>query len=106
MNKKREYLRKKMSESDGVFNAKKETFEELINKFKRSGKPNYHFLVRASKSFQDTVYRFSQMMIQKEEFPQCFQETTLHMIFKGGKGRKHILSDNRFVHSNSGSPEL
>ena len=99
MNKKREYLRKKMSESDGVFNAKKETFGELINKFKRSGKPNYHLLVRASKSFQDTVYRFSQMMIQKEEFPQCFQETTLHMIFKGGKGRKHILSDNRFVHS-------
>ena len=23
----------------------------------------------------------------------------MHMIFKGGNGRKHILSDNRFVHS-------
>ena len=26
-----------------------------------------------------------------------FQYTTLHMIFKGGKGRKEILSDSRFI---------
>ena len=55
--------------------------------------------MKASQSFMDTIFKFSKMMIQKEEFPECFQETTLHMIFKGGKGRKHILSDNRFVHS-------
>ena len=39
------------------------------------------------------------MIQQKEELHQCFKETTLHMILKGGKGKKHILSDNRFVHS-------
>ena len=99
MNDKRNYLEKKINESDGDFQGEKETFYELIQKFKKAGKPNYHFLVRASTSFQDTVFKFSQMMIQKEEFPHCFKETTLHMIFKGGKGRKHILSDNRFVHS-------
>ena len=38
-------------------------------------------------------------MIEKEVFPSCFQETTIHMIFKGGKGRRQNLPDNRFVHS-------
>ena len=38
-------------------------------------------------------------MIEKEEFPSSFQETTLHLIFKGGKGQRQNLSDNCFVHS-------
>ena len=37
-------------------------------------------------------------MFEEEEFPVEFQNTTLHIIFKGGKGRKEILSDNRFIH--------
>ena len=32
--------------------------------------------------------------------------TTLHMIFKGGKGKKEILSDNRFIHSKTWMPRL
>ena len=38
-------------------------------------------------------------MIERETIPRSFQETTLHIIFKGGSGRRQILSDNRFVHS-------
>ena len=38
-------------------------------------------------------------MVRKEQFPGNFQNTTLHMIFKGGGGKRHILSDNRFVHT-------
>ena len=37
-------------------------------------------------------------MFQEEKFPEEFQYTTLHMIFKGGQGRKEILSDSRFIH--------
>ena len=96
---KKKYLEEKLTECDGDFSPQKETFDELIKKFQRSKKPNYNFLVKASQSFKDKVFEFSKMMIQKEDFPECFRETTLHMIFKGGKGRKHILSDNRFVHS-------
>ena len=65
MNAKKDYLNKKLEENDGSFGAQKETFNELIKKFKRSGKANYHFLVKGSKSFQDTVFKFSQIMIQK-----------------------------------------
>ena len=38
-------------------------------------------------------------MFREENFPNEFRDTTLHMIFKGGKGKKEILSDNRFIHS-------
>ena len=76
-------VRKRLMEIDGSFSPQKETFECLIDKFKRSRKPNYHFLVRAGKDFQNTVFNFCQMMMTKEEFPSSFRETTLHMIFAG-----------------------
>ena len=37
-------------------------------------------------------------MFKEEEFPEAFNKTTLHIIFKG-KGNKETLSDNRFIHS-------
>ena len=43
-------------------------------------------------------------MIEQEEFSSTFQETTLHMIFKGGKRRRQVLLDNRFIHSKSWFP--
>ena len=90
-----------MKIKENSFAPLKETFECLLNKFKRSRKPNYHFLVRAGQSFQNTVFKFCQVMMDKEEFPSSFQNTTLHMVFKGGKGRNHHLTDNRFIHSKS-----
>ena len=52
------------------------------------------------------VYKFCLEMIQKETFPRSFKDTTLHMIFKGGKGKRHNLSDNRFVHCKPWWPRL
>ena len=37
-------------------------------------------------------------MIEEEEFPCNFDNTTLHQIFKG-KGKREVLSNNRFIHS-------
>jgi hypothetical protein len=62
--------------------------------------------VKASKGFQDVVFKFAQLMIDKEQYPDCFKETTLHMIFKGGKGKRQNLSENRFVHSKFWLPRL
>ena len=44
-------------------------------------------------------------MCTEETFPSEFQNTTLHMVFKG-KGRKEVLSDNRFIHSKTWFPRL
>ena len=106
MKAKRDSLEKKLLECNGTFKPTKEAFEALIHKFKISRKQNYHFLVKASEGFQNVVFKFAQFMIEKEQFPDCFKETTLHMIFKGGKGKRHNLSANRFIHSKFWLPRL
>jgi hypothetical protein len=45
-------------------------------------------------------------MIEKEKFPSSIKNTTLHMIFKGGKGRRQNLADNRFIHTKPWWPRL
>ena len=70
----------------------------MIAKFKKSGKRNYDFLTKAGPQFQDAIFKFWLRMFKEEDFPEEFQNTTLHMIFiKGGKGRKEILLDSRFI---------
>ena len=64
------------------------------------------FLVKASEAFQNTVFKFSKIIIEKEELPECFKETTLHIIFKGGKGKRESLSSNHFIHSKFWFPRL
>ena len=52
--------------SDGQFEARKDTFFENIQKFKKSGKQNYNFLTRAGIKFQNTVFKLCQRMITEE----------------------------------------
>ena len=101
---KKDKVKERMEESDGNFNISEELFEEVVAKFKRSKKRNYDFITRAGKKFQNSVFMFCSRMIKEEQFPRCFQDTILHMMFKGGKGRREVLSDNRFIHSKSWLP--
>ena len=87
-----------LQQTDGEFQATKETFQYMIEKFRKSRKRNYDFLTKASPGFQDVIFKFCVRMFEEEEFPMEFQNTTLHMVFKGEKGRKEILSDSRFIH--------
>ena len=103
---KKEKVKVKLAENDGHFEIKNETFEKVMHKFKKSKKANYDLIVKASKLFQNGVFKFCQEMIAKEHFPNEFNTTTLHMIFKGGKGKKEVLSDNRFIHSKTWMPRL
>ena len=98
IDKKIKLVKELMEMKDGNFQAKKETFENMIQKFKKSRKRTYDFLTRANPKFQDVVFKFCEKMFKEEIFPDDFQNTTLHMVFKGGSLRKEILSHNRFVH--------
>ena len=49
---------------------------------------------------------FCKLMFEEEKFPESFQNTTLHMIYKGGKGRREMLPSNRFIHSKSWFPRI
>ena len=100
---KRSAMEKLLKESDGDFCTDEETFEKVIGKFKNSRKRN--FIVKADQKFQEMVFRSCKVMIQNEQFPTEFQNTTLHMIYKG-KGKKEDLSKNRFIHSKPWFPRL
>ena len=79
-----------LNSSSGTFTARKETFDKMINKFKKSQKRNYDFLTKAGLHFQNAVFLFCQRMYKEEAFPLESQNITLHMIFnpiKGGGGQ-------------------
>ena len=100
INRKKELVEDLLKVEGGIFQASKESFKKMVEKFKRSKKRNYDFLTKAGPQFQDMVFKFCQKMFAKEEFPRDFQDTTLHMIFKGGVGKKReTLDSNRFIHS-------
>ena len=102
---KKNVVKKLLKESDGDFCVNKEIFEKVVNKFKSSRKRNYDFIVKSDPKFQEMVFRLCKVMIENEKFPTEFQNTTLHMIYKG-KGRKEDLSKNRFIHSKPWFPRL
>ena len=84
--------------NDGNFEGTKETFEGSIIFFKsQEEEKNYDFLTKSGNKFQKVVYKMCKRMFREEEFPEAFNKTTLHIIFKG-KGNKETLSDNRFIH--------
>ena len=81
---------------------KKETFDAIVEKFKKSNKRNYDFLVKSSESFKSAVFKFSKRMIEEENYPEDFENTTLHQIFK--RGCKNELSSFRYIHSRTFLP--
>ena len=100
INRKKKLVQDLLKLKGGNFEASIDTYRKMIDKFKRSKKRNYDFLTKAGKEFQEMVFKFCQKMFEKEEFPRDFQDTTLHMIFKGGIGKKReSLDTNRFIHS-------
>ena len=103
---KKDSFQKFLSESEGTgnFNISRETFDFIICKFQKSKKRNYDFLVKAGEGFKTAVFNFTRIMCDEEKFPESFKNTTLHMIFKGGQGRKEKLSENRFIHSKNWFP--
>ena len=56
--------------------------------------------------FQSVVFMFCKLMFEEDKFPESFQNTTLHMIYKGRKGRHEWLPCNRFIHSKSWLPRI
>ena len=94
---KKDKVKEVLKGKTGEFVASYDTFEQMVKKFRKAGKRNYDFLTKSSKSFQTVVFKFCSKMFEEENFPNKFQNTTLHMLYKG-KGKRENLSDNRFIH--------
>ena len=88
---------------ESMFKPSRESFKRVLKKFKDNDKRNYDFLVKTGEKFKEGVFRLCRRMIEEEEFPCNFDNTTLHQIFKG-KGKRDVLSINRFIHSKEWLP--
>ena len=63
MQDKKDNLTMKLLECNWSFSPTFEGFQALVRKFKVSRKQNYNFLVKASEYFQNTVFKFSRIVI-------------------------------------------
>ena len=88
--------RMKDKDDDG-FELSKEDFDEVIEKFKKKSTKAYDFLTKADEEYKAAIFILCKKFIDKEEFPDMFKETVLHMIWKK-KGSAETLKNNRFVH--------
>ena len=88
---------------ESMFKPSRESFKRVLKKFKDNDKRNYDFLVKTGEKFKEGVFRLCRRMIEEEEFPCNFDNTTLHQIFKG-KGKREVLSNNRLIHSKEWLP--
>jgi hypothetical protein len=105
INEKIKNVKEILTDKGGEFETNYETFQWNINKFKKSGKKNYDFLTKSGQKFQKAVFKMCQRMLREERFPKFFQETTLHMLYKGS-GRKDSLPNQRFIHCKSWWPRV
>ena len=87
----------KMKEKDGEFEATKDVFDSVLETFKKNDKRNYDFLIKGGEKFKNSIFKFTKRMIEEEEIPENFDDTTLYNIYKG-VGRKEEFSSMRFLH--------
>ena len=99
---------KRMKEIQGEgFEVTKALFNKVADKVEKSGKRNYDFFVKTGKKHKTAIFQVTKRMVRDENFPGSFNKTTLHMLFKGGRGkRKEDLKANRFIHSRLWFPRV
>ena len=64
-----------------------------------------HPLVKSGDSFKEMIFNFGCRVLNNEEIPENFDETSLVQIYKG-KGPREILSNSRFIHMKPWLPKL
>ena len=103
----KEYVhQKQMEDTSGPgFIPSRGTFNKVLKKFKANDKRNYDFLVKTVEKFQEAVFKLARRMLLEEKFPEGFDLTTLHHIYKG-KGKREIMSNNRYIHIKEWLPML
>ena len=75
----------------------RDDFDDLVKKLKTKNKRSYDFLVRTGDHFKLVVFKLCKRLLEAEEFPARFYETTLHQLWKK-KFPKKDLGNHRFLH--------
>ena len=83
----------------------REDFDDIVNRFERKNKPAYYFLTNAGPNFQTSVFKLCKRLIEEEDFPKTFSETTLKQLWKK-KGSREDLNNHRYIHLKDWKPRL
>ena len=89
-------MRMKEEEDEG-FELLKEDFDEVLKKFGKKSTKAYDMILKSSDRYKEAIFEVCKLFIEKEDFPEKFRKTTLHMI-KKKKGSAEVLKQNRFIH--------
>ena len=94
-----------MSEGRNLrMNLPKTVFDQVLERMRRVNKPCYRLATRAAEAYTDALYDFFVKIVEKEEIPKSFAETTLTQLHK--KGPTSELGNWRFIHMKGATPRL
>ena len=81
-----------------------EEFFCVLCSFEAKKSPMYNFIINTGLRFRLAILKLCKKFIRKEEFPKCFDITTLIQIPK--KGSQLYLENSRFIHMKHWLPRL
>jgi hypothetical protein len=84
-------------DDDEGFKIGKDDFNEVLEKFGKKTSKAYNLILKADDKFQEAIFHLCKLFIDKEDFPDKFRKTILHMV-KKKNGLAEVLKQNRFIH--------
>ena len=72
-------------------------FKKVLDKIKKKGKQVYRLFVKAGAKYKEAIFKYMSKLIETEEIPLFFKNTTLTPIWKK-KGSALDLNNMRFIH--------
>ena len=94
-----------MSENKELrMNLPKPVFDLVLERMRRVNKPCYRLATKAAEAYTDAMYDFFVKIVEKEEIPKSFAETSLTQLHK--KGPTSDLGNWRFIHMKGSTPRL
>ena len=58
----------------------KDTYDEVVNKFKLNRNKSYDFLIESFEEYTYVIFLMCRRFLQSKIFPDKFRKTTLHQI--------------------------
>ena len=76
-------LKKLKEDDDDILEVQEDDFNDILHKFSKKNTKTYDFLTKAGSKYHTVMFKLCKRIIEKEEIPETFKETTLYMIWKG-----------------------
>ena len=93
------------TECQDYFEIDKEDFKLVLGRFKKKKTKSYDLFTMASESFQNSVFKLTNRMVEEEDFPKRCDEKKRKQLWKN-KGLRENLNNHRYIHMKDWLPRL